>query len=124
MWLHALLFLSEGSRSRNSNDPVFAEKEAKRLAISNSVREKKKRKEEYLRIMLFMVRSENLSLMTAALLVGTHESREVFNKESMYGRYDPQVPIVHHPSLILCSCITFSLFFLPLGHATSLGQHC
>jgi hypothetical protein len=100
----------------------FAEKEAKRLAVSNSVREKKKRKEEYLRMMLFMVRSENLSLMTAAL--GTHESREVFDKESMYGRSDPQVPIVHYPSLILCSCITFSLFCLPLGRATSLGQHC
>jgi hypothetical protein len=39
--------------------------------------------------MLFMVRPENLSLMSEAL--GNYESREQLDKESMYGRLDPQV---------------------------------
>jgi hypothetical protein len=122
MWLHALLFLSGGIRSRNSNGHVFCGEGGKKIGGLYLCARKKKRKEEYLRMMLFMVRSENLSLMTAAL--GTHDSREIFDKESMYGRYDPQVTIVQFPSLILWSCITFYLFCLPLGRATSLGQHC
>ncbi len=40
-------------------------------------------------MMLFMVRPENLSLMSEAL--GKYESREQLDKESMYGRFDPQV---------------------------------
>jgi hypothetical protein len=50
-------------------------------------------------MMLFMVQSENLALMTLAL--GTHESREVLDKEAMYGRYDPQVHIDHYSTLSL-----------------------
>ena len=69
----------------------FADKESARVLASASggSREKKKRKEEYLRMMLFMVRPENLSLLTEAL--GNYMSREQLDKESMYGRYDPQV---------------------------------
>ena len=44
-------------------------------------------------MMLFMVRPENLSLMTEAL--GNYESREQLDKESMYGRFDPQVGSSH-----------------------------
>jgi hypothetical protein len=69
----------------------FADKESARVLASASggPREKKKRKEEYLRMMLFMVRPDNLSLLTEAL--GNYGSREQLDKESMYGRYDPQV---------------------------------
>jgi hypothetical protein len=76
------------------------DKEAKRLAASTSSRKKNRTKEEYLRMMLFMVRAENLHLMTAAL--GTHESREILDKEAMYGRYDPQV-MSYIPIHSLCS---------------------
>ncbi len=73
----------------------FADKESARLLASTSSgqREKNKRKEEYLRMMLFMVRPENLSLMTEAL--GNYESREQLDKESMNGRFDPQVGSSH-----------------------------
>jgi hypothetical protein len=76
---------------RNIMQTYFADKESARVlaAASGGPREKKKRKEEYLRMMLFMVRPENLSLLTEAL--GNYMSRERLDKESMYGRYDPQV---------------------------------
>jgi hypothetical protein len=89
MQLYSLLLLSGRRRSQQNNGDFFAAKEATRLTAASSTREKNRTKEEYLRMMLFMIRPENLHLMTAAL--GTHETRKILDKEAMYGRYDPQV---------------------------------
>lgn len=93
-FLHCCFCLDEVDR-KQIMQLYFADKESARLLASTSSgqREKKKRKEEYLRMMLFMVRPENLSLMTEAL--GNYESREQLDKESMYGRFDPQVGSSH-----------------------------
>jgi hypothetical protein len=93
---HRCFCLDEDDRLKIMSD-YFDENEAKRLAASKSSRKKNRTKEEYLRMMLFMAQAENLHLMIAAL--GTHESREISDKEAMYGRYDPHTGYVLHSYL-------------------------
>ena len=77
-FIHCCFCLDEDDRNKIMGE-FFAAKEAPRLAAASSTREKKRTKEEYLRMMLFMIRPENLHLMTAAL--GTHETREILDKD-------------------------------------------
>jgi hypothetical protein len=55
-FMHCCFCLDEDDRLKIMGD-YFAEKEAKRLAASTSSRKKNRTKEEYLRMMVFMVRS-------------------------------------------------------------------
>jgi hypothetical protein len=110
-FLHCCFCLDEVDR-KQIMQRYFVDKEAARLLASTSSgqREKKKRKEEYLRMMLFMVRPDNLSLMTEAL--GNYESREQLDKESMYGRFDPQVITQNLHIPCLCGFYAVSLYIL------------
>jgi hypothetical protein len=82
MQLHALLFLSRRRRSQQDNGRLFRCEGGNKIGAASSTREKNRTKEEYLRMMLFMIRPENLHLMTAAL--GTHKTRKILDKKAMY----------------------------------------
>jgi hypothetical protein len=56
---------------------------------SSRLRERGATAEEFLRMMLLTRRSDMLGKFTAAL--GVYTSREMLDREAMFGRFDPKV---------------------------------